>query len=69
MGMSANKKYAQMLAAADPENTASTRILIKHGFQKGAYKKDYYTRSCLGGEVKSDLQFFYLDRPREVDGD
>ncbi|KAK2627113.1 hypothetical protein QTJ16_003079 [Diplocarpon rosae] len=58
-----NQKYAQLFAAADPENLASTRILIKHGFKKGEYKKDFYARASLGGKVKSDLQFFYLDRP------
>ncbi|PBP23654.1 hypothetical protein BUE80_DR005352 [Diplocarpon rosae] len=60
-----NQKYAQLFAAADPENLASTRILIKQGFKKGEYKKDFYARACLGGEVRSDLQFFYLDRPRK----
>ncbi|KAH7409351.1 GNAT domain-containing protein [Cadophora sp. MPI-SDFR-AT-0126] len=58
-----SQKYSRLIAAADPENLASTRILIKHGFIKGEYKKDFYARAYLGGEVKSDLQYFYLDRP------
>ncbi|CAL3969495.1 unnamed protein product [Diplocarpon coronariae] len=62
-GLEASQKYSQLLAAADPGNLASTRILIKNGFKKGEYKKDFYTRASLGGHVKSDLQFFYLDRP------
>lgn len=58
-----SQKYDRLIAAADPENLASTRILVKHGFVKGEYKKEIYARACLGGEVKSDLQYFYLERP------
>lgn len=64
--MTVSQKYDQLRAAADPENLASTRILLKHGFLKSAYKKDFYARAYLGGEVKSDMQCFYLDRPVEV---
>ncbi|KAH7336268.1 GNAT domain-containing protein [Rhexocercosporidium sp. MPI-PUGE-AT-0058] len=62
-GLGVSQKYTRLAAAADPDNIASTRILLKHGFIKGEYKKDYYARAFLGGEVKSDLQHFYLDRP------
>ncbi|KAG4442045.1 hypothetical protein IFR05_002439 [Cadophora sp. M221] len=58
-----SQKYMRLIAAADPENLGSTRILVKHGFIKGELKKAFYARAYLGGEVKSDLQYFYLDRP------
>jgi ribosomal protein S18 acetylase RimI-like enzyme len=57
-----NKKYDRLLAAADPENKASLRVLEKAGFQKGEYRKDFYERRVLGGK-KSDLQCVYLLRP------
>ncbi|PMD33337.1 acyl-CoA N-acyltransferase [Hyaloscypha variabilis F] len=61
-GMEINKNYDRLLAAADPENGASLRVLEKAGFVKAEYRKDYYERGALGGR-KSDLQCFYLPRP------
>lgn len=61
-GMEINMKYDRLLAAADPENKASLRVLEKAGFQKGEYRKDFYERGVLGGK-KSDLQCVYLLRP------
>jgi RimJ/RimL family protein N-acetyltransferase len=58
-----NEKYDKLLAGADPANWGSLRVLEKAGFQKGEYKKGVYERAVLGGE-KSDLQYFYLERPR-----
>jgi L-amino acid N-acyltransferase YncA len=66
-GVTVNKKYDRLLAAADPENKASLRVLEKAGFQKGKYMKDFYERSALGGK-KSDLQFVYLLRPVNLEG-
>lgn len=57
-----NKNYDKLLAAADPENGASLRVLEKAGFVKAEYRKDYYERGALCGR-KSDLQCFYLPRP------
>jgi ribosomal-protein-alanine N-acetyltransferase len=58
-----NTKYDKLIAAADPGNPASLRILEKAGFQKGEYKKDFYERVVDGLVIKGDLQFFYLPRP------
>ena len=58
-----NMKYDRILAAADPENGASMRVLEKAGFQKGEYRKDFYSRACMG-EKKSDLQCYFLERPK-----
>ncbi|KAG9234498.1 GNAT domain-containing protein [Amylocarpus encephaloides] len=57
-----NKKYDRLLAAADPANAASHRVLQKSGFTKGEYKEKAYQRALLGDE-KSDLQLYYMDRP------
>jgi len=59
-----NTKYDKLIAAADPGNPASLRILEKAGFQKGEYKKDFYERVVDGLVIKGDLQFFYLPRPQ-----
>lgn len=53
----------RLLAHADPENNASNRVLEKAGFQKGEVKKGFYERAILVG-VKSDLQSYYLERPK-----
>ncbi len=55
--------YTEILATADPENAASTKLLQNSGFEKTTLKKDVYTRYSLGGEIKSDLQYFALRRP------
>jgi ribosomal-protein-alanine N-acetyltransferase len=39
-----NEKYDRLLAAADPENVASMRVLEKAGFEKGEYKVGFYER-------------------------
>jgi [ribosomal protein S5]-alanine N-acetyltransferase len=39
------------------------RVLEKAGFQRGDYKKEFYVRAANEGGKKSDLQFFYLERP------
>ncbi|KAI9055976.1 hypothetical protein LZ554_000910 [Drepanopeziza brunnea f. sp. 'monogermtubi'] len=59
----ANQKHPHLLAAADPQNIASTNLLLKHGFQKkGPLRKAFYARASLqeGGQddqaKKSDLQ-------------
>ena len=62
IGVIVNKNYDRLLAAADPENAASLRVLEKAGFVKAEYRKDFYERGALGGR-KSDLQCFYLPRP------
>lgn len=54
---------ARLLAHADPENDASNRVLEKAGFQKGDVRKGFYERAILNG-VKSDLQSYYLGRPK-----
>jgi hypothetical protein len=58
-----NRKYDRLLAAADPENKASVKVLEKAGFVKAEYRKEFYERASQGGR-KSDLQCFYLERPR-----
>jgi [ribosomal protein S5]-alanine N-acetyltransferase len=58
-----NEKYDRLLAAADPENGGSMRVLEKAGFVKGEYKVGFYERGSLGGK-KSDMQCFYLQRPQ-----
>jgi ribosomal-protein-alanine N-acetyltransferase len=58
-----NTKYDKLIAAADPRNPASLRILEKAGFEKGEYKTDFYERVVDGLAIKGDLQFFYLPRP------
>ncbi|KAE8443976.1 hypothetical protein EG329_001200 [Mollisiaceae sp. DMI_Dod_QoI] len=40
-----NKKYNDIFAYADPENTASLRVLEKAGFQKGVLVKNRYSRA------------------------
>jgi len=40
-------------------------VLEKAGFQRGDYKKEFYVRAANEGGKKSDLQFFYLERPFE----
>ena len=63
-----NRKYDNLLAAADPENRASLRVLEKAGFVKGNYRKEFYERGILGGR-KSDLQCFYFPRPTALKGE
>lgn len=63
--MTGNEKYDRLLAAVDPENVASMRVLEKAGFEKGEYKVGFYERGCLAGK-KSDLQCFYFERPRNL---
>lgn len=60
-----NREITQLIAGADPENGASTKVLGKAGFSKieGGYKAKFYERAVNYGVKKSDLQFFYLDRP------
>jgi ribosomal-protein-alanine N-acetyltransferase len=58
-----NTNYDKLIAASDPGNPASLRILEKAGFQKGEYKTDFYERVVDGLVIKGDLQFFYLPRP------
>ncbi len=55
--------YTELLATADPENIASIKLLQHSGFEKTKLKKGIYARYSLGGERKSDLQFFALRRP------
>ncbi|KAF4637242.1 hypothetical protein G7Y89_g835 [Cudoniella acicularis] len=57
--LDANKKYNRLIAAADPENKASTRVLEIAGFQKGEYKKDFYERG-----VNIDKMGFDAETPR-----
>jgi RimJ/RimL family protein N-acetyltransferase len=59
------KPNTRLLAHADPENVASNRVLEKAGFQKGEVKKGYYERSVFKGIRKSDLQSYYLERPKD----
>lgn len=66
--MIVNKKYDRLLAGADPENKASQRVLEKAGFKKGEFKRGFYERATLGGR-KGDMQFYYLERPRSLDGE
>ena len=58
-----NKGYDELLAAADPVNKASGRILEKAGFQKGEYRTGFYELVVDGVVIKGDLQCFYLSRP------
>ena len=61
-----NRESERIEAAADPENVGSTKVLQKAGFQKGEFKKGFYSRSSDEEGVKRDLQFFYIDRPSGV---
>ena len=58
-----NNAHDKMLAAADPENKASTRLLEKFGFQKAEYKENFYERELNGEVIKCHMQCFYLERP------
>ena len=59
-----NAKYDKLLAAADTKNGASQRVLEKAGFSKGELKIGAYEMAATPG-VKSDLQFYFLERPQK----
>lgn len=66
--MVVNEKYDRLLAGADSENKASQKVLEKAGFKKGEFKREFYARTTLAGR-KGDMQFYYLERPRSLNGE
>jgi RimJ/RimL family protein N-acetyltransferase len=57
-------KYAKLYAHADPQNSASSRLLEKAGFIKGEYMKEAYERALDPG-IKRDFQAYYINRPEK----
>jgi RimJ/RimL family protein N-acetyltransferase len=55
--------FKHLVAKVDPENVASTKIVIKAGARKGELLKDSYPRAVNNGKL-SDMVCWYLDRPQ-----
>ncbi|KAH8597688.1 GNAT domain-containing protein, partial [Bisporella sp. PMI_857] len=58
-----NRQNNELLAAVEPSNIGSRRVLEKVDFEQGGLKREFFRKEIEEGRMAADMLFFYSRRP------